>query len=365
MQYRTLPHGGESISVVGMGAGGLHNSSASEVERIVDEAIDAGVNLFDFIPSKAEPLEPMARAIARHRAGVHMQIHIGACYSTGSYGWTTSAPKAIREFEQRLALLGTDYADFGFIHCIDEDADLDRVMNGGIWDYAQKRKADGTIRHLAFSTHSAHIARRLLATDAFDLAMFSINPMYDYTNESNYGKGDASDRAQLYRQFEQAGVGVSVMKAFAGGQLLNAAESPFGIALTQHQCMQYALDRPGVLSVLPGIRNKNDLHTALAFVDASAKARDYSALGGVTPKSTNPACVYCNHCQPCPAGLEIGLINKYYDLTRQGDEMAHDHYRNLRAHASDCTSCGHCDKRCPFGVNQSARMQEIAAYFGE
>lgn len=126
MQYRKLPHGGENISVVGMGAGSLHNSNAAEVERIVEEAIDAGVNLFDFIPSKAEPLEPMARAIARHRADVHMQVHIGACYNTGSYGWTTAASKAIREFESRLALLNTDYADFGFIHCIDEDADLDR-----------------------------------------------------------------------------------------------------------------------------------------------------------------------------------------------------------------------------------------------
>lgn len=59
-----------------------------------------------------------------------------------------------------MATIGTDYADFGFIHCIDEDADLDRIMNGGIWDYAQARHADGTIRHLAFSTHNPHIARR-------------------------------------------------------------------------------------------------------------------------------------------------------------------------------------------------------------
>ena len=88
-------------------------------------------------------------------------------------------------------------------------------------------------------------------------------------------------------------------------------------------------------------------------------------LGGVTPRSADPACVYCNHCQPCPAGLEIGLVNKYYDLARQGDEMARDHYRNLQLHAGDCTGCGHCDKRCPFGVGQSARMKEIAAYFGE
>ena len=28
-----------------------------------------------------------------------------------------------------------------------------------------------------------------------------------------------------------------------------------------------------------------------------------------------------------------------------------------------CISCGHCDRRCPFHVAQSARMREIASYF--
>lgn len=134
----------------------------------------------------------MGRVLGRHRDRVHIQVHIGALYSSGAYGWTTDAKPAIAEFEQRLAAIGTDYADFGFIHCIDEDADLDHVMNGGIWDYAQARKADGTIRHLAFSTHSLHIARELLATGSFDLVMFSLNPMYDYTDESEYGQGEAA-----------------------------------------------------------------------------------------------------------------------------------------------------------------------------
>lgn len=67
-------------------------------------------------------------------------------------------------------------------------------MNGGIWDYALRAKREGTIRHLAFSTHAVHIARRLLATGEFDLGMFSLNPMYDYTDESEYGRGEAGDR---------------------------------------------------------------------------------------------------------------------------------------------------------------------------
>lgn len=41
------------------------------------------------------------------------------------------------------------------------------------------------------------------------------------------------------------------MKPFGGGQLLNAKTSPFKQALTRTQCIQYALDRPAVLTVLP------------------------------------------------------------------------------------------------------------------
>lgn len=365
MDYRILPHGGDKISVIGLGSAGLHSASDAEVERTIDEAVEAGINHFDFIPSEAKPLAAMGRALHRHRANVHIQVHIGAMYGSGAYAWTTEAAPAIAEFEQRLATIGTDYADFGFIHCIDENADLDRVMNGGIWDYAQARKADGTIRHLAFSTHNPHIARRLLATDAFDLAMFSLNPMYDYTDESEYGRGEAADRMALLREFEHAGVGVSVMKPFAGGQLLDASQSPFGQALTRTQCIQYALDKPGVVTVLPGVHGVDDLHDLLSYFNAAPEERDYSMLADMAPQSREARCVYCNHCQPCPAGLQIGLINKYYDLARVGDDLAVEHYRNLAHHASECVSCGHCDRCCPFGVEQSARMREIAAYFGE
>ena len=155
------------------------------------------------------------------------------------------------------------------------------------------------------------------------------------------------------------------MKPYSGGQLLDDRTSPFGRALTKIQCLQYALDKPGVLTVLPGVRNLDEMKEALSWLEASPKERDYSVLGTFTPKDVTGTCVYCNHCAPCPAGLNIGLINKYYDLARIGDDMAADHYAKLERHASDCLHCGHCDRRCPFGVAQSRRMEEIREYFGE
>ena len=159
-------------------------------------------------------------------------------------------------------------------------------------------------------------------------------------------------------------MGISVMKPFCAGQLLDARTSPFRRALTEYQCLQYALDKPGVLTVLPGVRSRADLTRVLGFLSAPAEERDYSVLAELNPGETDGVCVYCNHCQPCPMGLDVGLINKYYDLARAGDALAANHYANLGKKAGDCVGCGHCDSRCPFHVRQSERMQEISAYFG-
>ena len=38
--------------------------------------------------------------------------------------------------------------------------------------------------------------------------------------------------------------------------------------------------------------------------------------------------------------------------------------RTLEKSAADCVQCGHCTDRCPFHVEQTERMLEIAEYFG-
>lgn len=154
-----------------------------------------------------------------------------------------------------------------------------------------------------------------------------------------------------------------MMKAFSGGQLLKAETSPFGKALTEYQCIQYALDKQGVLTVLPGVRNMDDLKRILGFLDAAPEERDYSVIGSFAPQDASGKCVYCNHCQPCPMGLDVGLINKYYDLSVAGDTLARSHYENLEHGADECIGCGHCNKRCPFHVDQVGRMKKISECF--
>lgn len=153
------------------------------------------------------------------------------------------------------------------------------------------------------------------------------------------------------------------MKPFNAGQLLDENRSPFHRAMTTAQCIQYALDKPGVLTVVGGPGNVAQLQGILAYLDTTAEERDYSIISTLTPDESIGKCVYCRHCHPCPAGLDIGLINKYYDLALQGDTLAREHYLTLEKTAADCVQCGHCDGRCPFKVKQMERMKEIKEYF--
>lgn len=91
--------------------------------------------------------------------------------------------------------------------------------------------------------------------------------------------------------------------------------------------------------MLPGVRDQEDLKRILGFVNAPQQEKDYSVLGTFVPKEVDGTCVYCSHCQPCPAALD--------------------------KKAGDCIHCGHCDSRCPFHVRQGERMDRIQEYFGE
>ena len=363
MEYRKLPHGDEQISVVGLGLGNIHSASTDdEIEQALRLAIDGGINFFDMCCGRVGVFSAFGRAAKGRRDKVYTQMHFGAVYENDEYGFGRDMDLIKSSFDKVLNATGYGYTDFGYIHCVDDEEDFRAIMDGGLFKYVCDMKAQGVVRHIGFSSHTPAIARHFLDTGMIDMFMFSINPAYDF-EKGTYAYGSLDDRSALYQEAQRLGVGISVMKPFAGGQMLDAQRSPIGMALSRYGCMQYALDRPAVLTVLPGVGGINDVKDVLGFSDAPQSERDYSALSHATPSQAMGRCVYCNHCAPCPMGIDIGLVNKYYDLALVGDERAVGHYRNLTTNALSCIECGHCEERCPFHVKQMARMSEIREYF--
>ncbi|MTQ97167.1 (4Fe-4S)-binding protein [Pseudoflavonifractor sp. BIOML-A6] len=363
MEYRNLPHGGEKISVIGMGTSVVGEQAEKVIVDTIRYALDSGVNYIDLAGGHASIFSACGKALEGRRRDAMLQIHFGADYTTGAYGWSTRLETVKRSIDWQLTHLKTDYIDFGFIHCLDEQRDLAAYEKNGVLQFVLDMKAQGVVRHIGLSTHTPELANLVLDMGILDMLMFSINPMYDY-GQGDYANGSNHERQDLYCRCEKEGVGISVMKPFNAGQLLDAKKSPFRRALTTAQCIQYALDRPGVLTVLGGPANTAQLKEILSYLDTTEAQRDYSVIGSFTPDESVGRCVYCKHCHPCPAGLDIGLINKYYDLARQGDTLAGEHYLTLEKTAADCIKCGRCNSRCPFQVAQQERMAEIKQYFG-
>ncbi len=367
MEYRQLPHGNENerFSVLGLGMGGIQHTPSAEIEAIICKAIDNGINFFDLCAGGAV-YEPFGRAIKGRREKVFIQVHFGAVYDDdGEYGWCRDFDTIKKTFLWELDTLGTDYVDFGFLHCVDQDEDFQKLIEIGVLDYLKELKARGIVHHIGFSSHTPSVANKIIDTGLVDMMMFSVNPAYDFECGDEYGIGSVAQRRELFNRCQREGVGISVMKPFFAGQLLSSEHSPFGEALNHYQCLQYALDRPGVLTAVPGVQTMEHLDVLLGFVDAKPEDKDYSVIGTYTADKIAGTCVYCNHCRPCPAGIDIGLVNKYYDLALAGDTLAANHYTKVEVKASECLGCGHCDDRCPFGVKQSERMKAIKQYFGD
>ena len=175
-------------------------------------------------------------------------------------------------------------------------------------------------------------------------------------------------RAELYSTCEAMGVGITVMKGLGAGVLLNPQLSPFGTALTEHQCIHYCLTRPGVASVLVGCRTPEEVRAAVSYEEAAPEERDFSTVLGATPRySLQGHCMYCNHCLPCPAEIDIAAVNKYLDLAKTADpvpDTVRAHYAALPQNAADCIACGACEERCPFAVPVRARMEDAQKLFG-
>lgn len=172
----------------------------------------------------------------------------------------------------------------------------------------------------------------------------------------------------MYKLCEQNDVGITVMKPYAGGRLFDEKRSPFGVALTPVQCIHYCLTRPGVAAVMAGYDTPEHVEQAVAYETASREEKDYAHVLAEAPRHTfaQGECTYCGHCKPCPAQIDIAMVNKYYDLATMQPEVpatVKAHYDAMDHHADACIGCRSCESRCPFGVKIAERMAKTAELF--
>ena len=379
MKYRALGSTGLLVSEIGLGGEWLERHNTQEVQEVMDCCREQGINILDCWMSEPQVRSNIGAALKGCRDQWIIQGHIGSTWQNGQYVRSRDLDKVKEAFEDLLRRMGTDYIDLGMIHFVDELSEWNRIVGGEFLDYVKGLKAAGTIRHIGLSTHNPAVAKRAVLSGEIEMLLFSVNPAFDmmppsenlndYLGEIDEGlSGIAPERTELYKLCEQQGVGMTVMKGYAGGRLFSAKTSPFGVALTPVQCLHYALTRPGVASVLVGCDTPEHVLAAVAYETAEDQEKDYaSVLASAPHHAYSGQCTYCGHCAPCPVHIDIAMVNKLYDLATMQEETpptVRAHYESLERNAEDCVACGGCETRCPFCVHVIERMQKAKEVFG-
>jgi len=381
MKYRELGKTGLMVSEIGLGCEGFNDKDETFTQEIMEAALAAGVNCMDLYSPNPDLHQRIGRAIAECREQFILQAHLCSVWQEGQYKASREIAEVRTAFEGMLKNLATDYIDIGMIHYVDSEATWREIAEGEVMKYALELKEQGKIRCIGLSSHNPAVAQMAVESGLIEVLMFSVNPCYDLLPGSEDCEdlwADASyekslfnihpEREKLYETCQRLGVGITVMKAFGGGDLLSE-DSPAGKALTVNQCIHYALTRPGVASVLSGVHNKGQLEASLAYEMAAEEEKDYAEVFASFPKiSWQGHCMYCGHCAPCPQEIDIAMVTKFLKLAKaQGavPETVREHYGALKAYAGDCTGCGACEERCPFGVSIVENMNQAKQVFGK
>jgi predicted aldo/keto reductase-like oxidoreductase len=347
MEYRKLGRTGLEVSAIGLGTEHLKQTEEN-MQEVLDIAVEAGLNYVDVLYSNPEAdadfWDSIAPELNRYRDKLVLMAHWGP---SDMY---PDPAKCQHCLDLALARVDNGYFEGVMLTMVDSEGTWNRWAQESL-ERLLPYKEQGRIGHIGLSGHMAPIVTQAAQSGLVDVVMFPINLL---------GHDDEEVKA-LYRACAEQDVGLVAMKVYNGGTLLSVRGEPSGI--TPVQCLHYALSQP-LSTVVPGVRNADEMQATLRYLEATDAEKDYSTVSTNIHELLAGQCTYCQHCLPCPQGIEMGWIIWHLDQVQsRGLELIREWYGGFPVKASACVACGECLERCPFDVDIIAKMQEAVVLF--
>lgn len=319
MEYVTLGKSGLMVSRTAFGALPVQRvSDLKEATDLLRAAYEGGVNFFDTARSYSDSEEKLGLAMDEIRRDVIIATKSAA--RTGD--------DLRRDLETSLRNLQTDYIDLYQLH----NPSFVPLPDGsdGLYDALAEAKQAGKIRFIGITNHSRQIAQKAIETGLFDTLQYPFSYL-----------ADEADIA-LAKDCAEKDIGFIAMKALSGGLITNIPAAHAWVRQFEN--------------VVPiwGIQRRSELDQFLEL-EKNPVALDDSLRAAIDKDRKDLCgnfCRGCGYCLPCPAGIPINNANRMSQLLRRSPtaQWLTPEWQEFMGRIENCTKCGACGKRCPYGL---------------
>ncbi|MFX1417022.1 MAG: aldo/keto reductase [Promethearchaeota archaeon] len=311
---------GLEVSRVGIGGIPILRIPFEEAVRVVEFALDLGVNFIDtanaYTSSKGSSEERIGQAITGRREQVVLATKSGA----------RNKETSLEHLNLSLKRLRTDYIDIWQFHGVhNPDAYQSILANDGAMKTAEEALESGTIRHIGFSSHVLDVAIQLVKSENFEVVQYPFN----------FVNNDAA--TELVPLAKKLDVGFIAMKPFAGGHLRDASLA-----------IKYLLQFDNVLPD-PGVMKLEEIREIVDIVHGSwdLTVEENSRMAEIREELGKGFCRWCGYCEPCPQGVNISWVMNAQLMHSYGDRYYGNTAKAMET-AGNCIQCAECESKCPY-----------------
>lgn len=312
MEYRQLGKSGLRVSKLCLGTMvGFTRNNFQEAEKIINVAIDNGVNFIDTADCYGESEEVVGEILKKNkkRDKVVLATKFGWYMGEGPNDYGASLHHIIKACEDSLRRLQTDYIDLYIIHVVDPNTPMEETL------YAlDKLVRDGKVRYIGTSKHPTYlILEGIFISEKYGWARFvSEQPPYNIL--------DRSIENELIPMCIRHGIGITPFFPIASGilsgkyrigvkveegrqakrdietdldfrravetaeKLIPIAENR-GISLAEFS-LAWLMDRPGVTSVILGARKVEYILSGIKACEIKLTEEEKNKVDEIVPPGT-------------------------------------------------------------------------------
>ncbi len=346
IRYRTLGKTGLKISSVGFGC--MITSDPSVIQR----AVDMGINHYD-------TARVYQRGNNEHMVGAVLKPRrkdiILASKTLGS-----DKQAALKNLEESLAALSTDYLDIWYLHDKKKPGDI----TDDLIDAQQTAKKQGKIRFAGLSFHAGHadLIPAVIQNGKIDVVLLTYN----------FAMGDRWD--SLIKSLDDAKIGVIAMKVIAGSFPVDAS---YDYRRTREQlkragaplaALKWVLKNPHVHCAIPSIKDNDELQDNAQAMAVPFADSDQTLLSAQLDYIRPLYCRMCGECNgKCAKGVPVADVLRFLTYAEGYGEYAlgREHFLALseRIRGVRCGDCATCTVECPHGVQVATRLSRAQSLF--